>query len=234
MVASPELARAVRRGDEAALERYDLSPRERTRLETVAAQRGMEVSCTLYRANRLTPVVMLLPYTCFILGDRMKSIADRFWNESRTDLQFRNEIERFAAFLLELVRSGKLDEPLLEEVLAFELATNELRFLPRRQIAERAARAVGPQLRLHPLARVVRFRHEPRALLERLAAMEPLPYDLEEGDFPLVLVAGDEELGVRQVDAQLAVLLEALDDGGLPLGEDDARLLIEAGLAVRG
>src|SRR6266545_4208965 len=187
MVASPELARAVRRGDEAALERYDLSPRERTRLETVAAQRGMEVSCTLYRANRLTPVVMLLPYTCFILGDRMKSIADRFWNESRTDLQFRNEIERFAAFLLELVRSGKLDEPLLEEVLAFELAT-----------------------------------------------MEPLPYDLEEGDFPLVLVAGDEELGVRQVDAQLAVLLEALDDGGLPLGEDDARLLIEAGLAVRG
>ena len=232
MVASPDLAQRVRGGDRRFLERYDLSPRERARLEVVAAQPGMDVNCTLYRTNRLTPIVMLLPYTCFILGDRMKSVAERFWNDSRTDLQFQNEIQRFAAFLHELVRAGELVEPLLEEVLAFELATNELRFLPRRRIREQAPGEVGPRVRLHPLVRIVRFRHAPEALLEHLAAMEPPPYSLEEGEFLLVLVAGSDELDVRQVDGELAELLEMLEEGPMLLPADDARLLIEEGIAV--
>ena len=232
MVASPALTRAVRSGDDKALARYELLPGERARLRTVASQPGMEVSCTLYRANRLTPVVMLLPYTCFVLGERMKSIAERFWDDSRTDLQFRSEIERFAAFLRELVQAGELDEPLLEEVLDFELATNELRFLPRRQLAEQAESSAGDRLRLHPLVRIVHFRHEPRELLARLAAMTPPPYDLPEGDFPLVLTATGEELGVRQVDTRLARLLESLDERAA-LATEDADLLVDEGLAVR-
>jgi hypothetical protein len=231
MVAAPPLARAVRAGDASVLDGYELTERERRRLETVAAQPGMEVNCTLYRANRLTPIVMLLPYTCFVLGDRMKTLAGRFWDRSRTDLQFRSETERFAAFLREQVESGELDEPLLEEVLAFELATNELRFLPRRQLEAAASSAAGERLRLHPLVRLIWFRHDPRDLLARLAATEPLPYSLEEGDFPLLLVAGPEELEVRLIDPQLARLLEALDD--VPaLAPDDMRLLVDEGLAV--
>jgi len=232
MVASPALARAVARRDERALGAYELTPRDRARLEAVAAQPGMEVSCTLYRANRLTPIAMLLPYTCFVLGERMKPIAERFWDGSRTDLQFRSEIERFAAFVRGLAAAGELDEPLLEEVLAFELATNDLRFLPRRQLAAAApANRDAGRVRLHPLVRLVRFRHEPEALLARLAAAEPLPYELADGDFPLVLVAGSEELEVRRVDAELAMLLESLGDG-VSLDEDDARLLVDDGLAV--
>jgi hypothetical protein len=232
MVAAPKLAMAVRGGDSHVLEPYDLSTRERQRLETVARQPGMDVNCTLYRGNRLTPIVMLLPYTCFVLGDRMKSIAERFWADSHTDLQFRNEIEHFAAFVRELVGAGEIDEPLLEEILSFELAANELRFLPRRQIAERSTEVDGSRLQLHPLVRVVRFRHEPKALLELLATMAPLPYDLEEGEFPLLLVAGAEELDVRRVDPQLARMLEALDDEVVTIDPDDVRLLVEEGLVV--
>jgi hypothetical protein len=230
MVASPRLARAVLGGDPDALEPYELTDRERGRLRAVAAQPGMSVNCTLYRANRLTPVALLLPYTCFALGERMKGLAERFWEDSRTDLQFRSETERFAAFLRGLVRSGELDEPLLEEILDFELASNELRFAPRRRLEERAAASRGTRPRLHPLVRVVWFRHDPGELLERLAAMEPPPYDLPEGDFPLVLVAGPDELQVRRVDRRLAQLLERLD-GTAELDDEDARLLVEERLA---
>jgi len=232
MVASPELALRVRGGDDTALARYELTERERRRLATVAAQPGMEVNCTLYRTNRLSPVVMLLPYTCFVLGGRMGSLADRFWSESRTDLQFRSEIDRFAAFLRERLESGELVEPLLEEVLAFELATNELRFLPRRRILAHLEPVNGSLVQLHPLVRLVPFRHHPENLLRRLAATEPLPYELEEGDFLLVLIAGSDELDVRRVDGSLADLLRALARGPLLLEPEDARLLIEEGLAA--
>ena len=157
MAGAPELVRAVRRGETDALESYELTSRERGRLEAVAAQPGMEVNCTLYRTNRLTPVVMLLPYSCFVLGDRIGPIAERFWDGSHTDLQFRSEIERFAAFLRELERTGELEEPLLDEILDFESAANELRFLPRRQLAARAQSSAGAGVRLHPLVRLVRF-----------------------------------------------------------------------------
>jgi len=232
MIASPALAIAVGAGDLGALEPYELAPRERMRLEAIATQPGMEVSCTLYRANRLTPIVMLLPYTCFILGDRIKSIAERFWIESPTDMQFRNEIDCFAGFLRQLVVAGELDEPLLEEVLEFELATNELRFLPRRELSLGPGRGDGTSIRLHPLVRLVWFSHDPEALLGRLAAAEPPPYALEAGEFPLVLIAGEDELEVRHVDTRLGLLLEKLSNGGIKLDTEDARLLVDEGLAI--
>ena len=231
LVASPVRARAVRRGEPDALDAYDLTARERMRLEVVVAQPGMEVNCTLYRANRLTPIVMLLPYTCFVLGDRMRPLAERFWDDSRATLQFRSETERFAAFLRELAASGELDEPLLEEVLAFELATNELRFLPRRQVAAGLSGVDGARVRLHPLVRLVWFRHEPGALLAHLAHMDAPPYELAVGEFPLVLVAQSAELEVRLVGAELARLLEALDEP-VRLGADEREILIAEGLVV--
>jgi len=213
------------------LSAYDLTARERARLESVAGQRGTEVNCTLYRTNRLTPVVMLLPYTCFLLGDRMKWIADRFWGNRKTDLQFRGEIARFAAFLSELLESGELDDPLVAEVLDFELATNDLRFAPRRQLSTDSGSGAGGSVSLHPLVRLVRFRHDPARLLELLSDMAPPPYELTEGDFPVVLVAGAEELEVRRIDPELASLLESLA-GRVTIRADDAELLVDAGLAV--
>lgn len=212
MVASPKLARTVRAGA-ADLSVYELVPKEQARLEAVAAQRGMEVNCTLYRTNRLTPVVLLLPFTCFVLGTRMKWIAERFWGDRKTDLQFRGEIQRFATFLRELLDSGELEEALLEETLAFELATNDLRFAPRRQIVARVGGEVGTAVRLHPLVRIVRFRHDPARLLQLLAEMAPPPYELEEGDFPVVLLGGAGDLEVRRIEPELAALLEGLGPG---------------------
>lgn len=230
MVGSPNLARAVRTGA-ADLSVYELTPKERARLEAVAAQHGMEVNCTLYRTNRLTPVVLLLPFTCFVLGERMKWIAERFWGDQKTDLQFRGEVERFAAFLRELLDSGELEDAVLEEVLEFELATNDLRFAPRRQIVTRIAGDVGNAVSLHPLVRLVRFRHEPARLLQLLAQMAPPPYELEEGDFPVVLVAGAEELEVRRIEPELAAVLEGLQPRA-SIAAGDAELLVGAGLAV--
>ena len=232
MVAAPDLALAVRNGAAGALDGYDLSARERSRLETVAAQPGMDVSCTLYRSNRLVPIALLLPYTCFVLGERIRDVAVAFWSTSPTDLQFAGEVDRFAAFLRERLRSEELDEPLLEELLDYELATKELRFLPRRRLAEDSANGEGA-LVLHPLVRLVHFRHDPAVLLARLAANEPPPYDLDEGDFPVLLVARGDELEARVLDPALAALLEALRDGEATIAPEDAELLVREGLAVR-
>jgi hypothetical protein len=60
--------------------------------------------------------------------------------------------------------------------------------------------------------------------------MEPPPYDLPEGDFPVVLVAGPDELEVRRVDPRLALLLERLDEI-TELAEEEAGLLVEERLA---
>ena len=46
-----------------------------------------------------------------LLGDRMKWIADRFWGNRKTDLQFRGEIARFAAFLSETGYTPDVDHP---------------------------------------------------------------------------------------------------------------------------
>jgi hypothetical protein len=147
LIASPRLCLQLRAGEEGVLAAYELSERERRRLETVVRQPGMSVSCSIYRANRLTAVASGLPFTCLLLGDGLAPLLDRFWDGEQGDMQFGPEVERFGRFLE--AELALLPGPYLEEVLAFELALNALR--------NRDGTA-----RVH-------FGHDPRAVLGALA-----------------------------------------------------------------
>lgn len=236
LIASPELCVAARRAPEEALARFDLTARERRRLAAMVRQPGMSVNCTLYRVNRMTPLYSLLPRSCLALGDRLADEAAEFWRAGGTDLQFGPEIVRFAAFLRERLDAGQLASPYLAELLDFELALHELRLAPRRRLlGELAAGASGRAWRVSPLVRVVRFSHEPAALLGALAeGRVPDESDAPGGDFHLLLDATGPALELRPLDGHFgAALAEAAAGAGRPPEESDvARALVEAGLLV--
>jgi hypothetical protein len=151
LIASPPLCVRLR-ADVAALDGYDLTARERRRLASVVAQPGMSTSCTLYRVNRITPLYSYLPLTCALLGDELMGEAERYWSEGKPgDLQFGPETMRFGRFLQRRLHERAISDPYLGEVLALELAANELRWGAR------------------PRVRTVRFVHDPEPLLEALA-----------------------------------------------------------------
>jgi hypothetical protein len=228
LVASPRLCLLVRSEPARHLSRYQLSPRERRRLEAIVWQRGMSTNCTLYRINRITPLYTLLPLSCHLLADRLVGLAERFWDEcGYAHPEFSPEIERFAQFLLERLSAGHVEDPFLDEVLHFELAVNQLHFLPRRQIkqqldAQRGAQ--GDQIRVNPLIRLIAFRHEPLPLLEALAERRSPPEQLIRGEFFVILDATGENFALRFVDSADAAILRELDEGGSVRAEYDERL----------
>jgi hypothetical protein len=206
LIGSPDACLAVRADGDDFFSGYDLSPRERDRLRDIVWQRGMATSCTLYRSNRVTPIYTLLHYTCRVLGDRLKETLDAYWAATDLrDLQFKSEIERFARFLRERIAQGTLADPLLEEVLDFELAVNQLRFAPRRAILARIA--AGTDVATSPdvpgLTRIVRFRHEPSAVLNALVEGR-VPRGLPENETFLLLSIADGELSVHALDPAAA------------------------------
>ena len=156
LIASPETCLSVRADPAVFLSRYDLSDRERERLQQIVWQPGMSTSCTLYRSNRVTPVFTLLHNTCVLLGDSLKEELEEYWRRTELrNLEFKLEIERFAEYLRQRVAEGAINDPLLEEVLEFELVVNELRFAPRQAV--------------HPPARLLRFSYDMGEVLSALA-----------------------------------------------------------------
>ncbi len=238
LVASPVQCLEIRERPTPILERYDLSEREKRRLVCMVRQPGMSTNCTLYRSNRVTPIYTLLQSTCFVLGDLLGPELDEYWAHfDFDDLQFKQEIERFGNFLKHRIAAGKLEIPILAEVLDFDLAWNALRFSPRRRILRELALAQAcsgvQELRLHPLVRVVRLRHEPHELLRRLAERLAPPYDLAQGEFFLLLSAVDEALLATPIDAPLGRLLLAIDAGvASEIAYRDCVLLLQAALVV--
>ncbi|HEV2891843.1 MAG TPA: hypothetical protein VGX28_15835 [Frankiaceae bacterium] len=130
LVASPDAVRAVRAGDHAVLDGYDLTPRERARLVTVAGSPRMATNCMLYRAHRTVPLARLLPRTVAALGERMRATVDAFWAATPdTLIQFEDEARAFAAFV-----AGR--EPDVAATVTEEIAALDTRY-PR--LEERAA-----------------------------------------------------------------------------------------------
>jgi hypothetical protein len=130
---------------------------ERRRLTVAAAGRGIEVTRDLHKAWRLTKLLALLPLTCTLLGEEVlaQEVA-RFWRARLPKgLYFLEEALDFCAYLKERARAD-LSVPYLDEVVAFERATLELR-RPR------------PAQGSSGLQRV-RFRHDPELLLGTLSA----------------------------------------------------------------
>jgi hypothetical protein len=240
LVASPDLCMQLAESPEEVLSRYELSDRDRRRLLAVVQQPGMEVNCSLYRANRITPIYNLLPCTCFLLGDSLMKEAVEFWNEfGETRLQFNEEVERFGAFLRRRIALGILSNPLLAEVLAYELAVNEFRFAARLEIlagleSAKAAAAGSTRLKLHPLVRILSFSHEPYQLLELLEAQQRPPYDLAQGEFWLLLDGRGEDCETKLIPAEIGQVLAAIGAGNeLLLSDEDAEALVDSGLTVR-
>jgi hypothetical protein len=207
LIASPELCLRVREDPRSFLSSYDLSTRERERLTDIVWQRGMSTNCTLYRSNRVTPIYTLLHYTCVALGDRLPSTLDAYWAATHLrDLEFKQEIHRFGRFLDQQIEQGAILDPFVAEVLEFELALNDLRFAPRREILRQLRQPPGdaprPQdLEMHPLTRVVRFQHEPAVLLDALAQGH-LPRQLPRAESFLLLSVVDEAVTVSALEPE--------------------------------
>lgn len=235
LIASPDLCLALIESPEEVLGRYDLSDRDRRRLVEVVQQPGMLVNCSLYRANRLSPIYNLIPHTCFVLGDALLGEATEFWKGYReTRLQFHEEVQRFGDFLRQRVEMGFLENPMLLEVLEYELALNEFRYAQRLDLLARLETVAGEseRVQLHPLIRVLLFRHEPKRLLEFLDARHPPPYELAEGEFWLLLDGKGEEVEIKLIDPYVGRLLNSIDAGIASLSADDVEVLTEAGLIV--
>ena len=192
----------------------------------------------MYRSNRVTPIYTLLNFTCLLLADDLKLELERYWTSSDlTDLQFKQEVERFGLYLKRRISTGCFKSPFLEEVLDFELAMNELQFIPRRSISRqircaRTGRDPGP-FQLNPLIRVVRFWHEPFELLDSLRK-ERVPLEvLPRREFIIVLDASQEQIDMRCLDAAHGnILLRFLSDGVSQQHSDAFAKLVSEGLLI--
>jgi hypothetical protein len=236
LVASPQLCLLVRADAQRHLGRYDLSPRERSRLESVVWQRGMSTSCTLYRLNRITPLFTLLPLTCHLLGDSLIEEAELFWRQSGDGHpEFVSEVERFAGFLLRRSAAGELSNPHLDEILRLEQAINALHFLPRRSLRQALATqgsSQGQKIAVNPLVRLLAFRHEPQSLLAALADRRPPPDPAIPGEFFVILDATGEDFALKIIDAADAAILQKIEMGLEPGAPERVSALRRIGLIM--
>jgi len=239
MAASPALCRrALNEGADAVLAGSPLTPLELQRLASAAALRGARIHCMLYRNRRLSPLVSQLPGTFHLLGYGLKALAEAFWAEHpQVPRNAPDEIRRWAAFLRRRVAEGALAEPLLPEVLDWEMETYELALLPpertKASVAEAAARArPDVPLRAHPLVGGARFTREPFAVVRALAEKRPLPYDhAAPGEYHVLVDFRGERRALAPLEATVAASFRALR-AGEPLPRESAAPLVEQGLAI--
>ncbi|HEU4561414.1 MAG TPA: hypothetical protein VFS20_26410 [Longimicrobium sp.] len=237
LAASPDLVRAVRADAQSALAGYELTPLEHRRVASAAAQRGMVINCRLHRSNRSSSILSLLRGTVFVLEKEMRGILDRFWADHPTpDFTTRREIRRFAGWLLDEVKAGRIESPYLAEIVGWDLAQYELMMMARRRtlarVAEDAERFPDGPLALHPLVRVAAFEHDPPTILQRAANRVPLPWtDLPTGEF-YVLLDNREGWEVSSLDLETGRVLYAIQQGA-PVPDDERDELLELELVVR-
>jgi hypothetical protein len=182
LIASPELCLSVRDKPADALAQYELSHRERSRLEAMVRDEAMSINCTLYRVNRLTPLYSVLPLTCLLLGDRLGLELEEFWKSfDDATLQYRREAWRFGEWLLKRIGAGLLNGGPIEDAIRFELAAFEVRTAPRESGQTDAYS--------HPRKRLERFAYDPEQLLKHATGpLEPLSRE----EWILLDATGDE------------------------------------------
>lgn len=136
LTASPALCSEVRRTPDVLRERYQLTDKEWRRLSGIAASKGMEANCMLYRANRLAPVALNMPETCKALGDDLNRLISAYWeSEPTTDVHFLFETDRFCRFL----KSQSGLSPLAKDALEREHAVVALKLEASRNMARPAS-----------------------------------------------------------------------------------------------
>src|SRR5688572_26897403 len=218
LIASPRLCLTARAEPDSVFNQYDLSARERQRLLNIAGQKGMSTSCSLYRHNRVTPIYTLLHFSCLLLGEDLEAELDAYWASTEfTDFQFRLEIARFAQFLRRRLHQGALRDRRLADVLSFELAANELQYLPRRAIRETlmhaGAAAKQDRPRLSPLVRVVKSSCDLMRLIEALSQGSGGRCVVATGEYFYLLSALGEAHEVAELGARIGRILYELQHG---------------------
>jgi hypothetical protein len=199
MVATPAFRERVLERSGEYLNGLDLTDRECRRLLAIAAQPGMRVNTAIHRANRITPVDHSVPFSLFLLGERLRDLLQRYWSENPTEnLQIPAECDRFAAFLEGDIQAGRIVDPYLEEVLAFERACTELKFFTEEEL-----RRTNPAADDLPrLVKIITFRHDPEPLLETLANGIMPAASISEGEFHLLIDCRTGEPDFRLIDAE--------------------------------
>ena len=100
ITASPRLCVAVRRDPALLAERYSLSDRERRQVLAMANHPSMECSCSIYRANRIEPLVRNLPRTIAALTERLEPVLNDYWEAHPWPYRYGYlESERFCRWL---------------------------------------------------------------------------------------------------------------------------------------
>jgi hypothetical protein len=223
LVMTPALRRRVAEGgagDGEALAAYDLSDRERRRLQALARDPGLRTGTTIHRSFRLSMLANVLPRTCKALAPQaLRALVHAYWKENLPrSLEYVPEARRFAAYALARSRAGEVpDHPYLDEVLETELAILALAELPAweppTESGPESAPGDGPEagaLPSDPRRRVVPFRHDPDAVLQPLAAGEAPPAGLPEGEHYLLLTArGGGRVNLRAVGRDEGRALQA-------------------------
>ena len=114
LIGDPDLIRRCRDGDQDWLFAFDLSPAEFERLVIMSRRDGMEIMCSLYRANRLSALVNSVPTVVRALGDRLGTTLSEFWiSAPGPDMQFRTEGADFCEF----VRARYPDDKILNGII---------------------------------------------------------------------------------------------------------------------
>ena len=188
---TPQKARALRLGDENILAGFELTGLERDRLEAVVHQRGMSVSCSLSRGNRLEMIFQSFPMTCVLLKPILRELVDELWIDIQpTNYQLAGEDAIFAALLTRKLATGNLSIPYLEEIFAYELACMELTRQARNQTATNAEV-------------IIDFQHSPADLLPPLSQLMPPPTGLPEGNYHARVRLIDDQFKVELIQAQI-------------------------------
>jgi hypothetical protein len=190
----PEKARSLRRGDQSILAGFELTDLERDRLEAVVHQRGMSVSCSLSRGNRLEMIFQSFPMTCVLLKPVLRELVDELWMDLQpTNYQLAGEETIFAALLTRKLAADNLSILYLEEIFAYELACMEL----TRQARNQAHNQTGADAEL-----IVDFQHSPDDLLPPLSQLTTPPDELPEGNYRARVMLIDDQFKVELIESR--------------------------------
>ncbi|MFM7549310.1 MAG: hypothetical protein ACKO8I_10675 [Cyanobacteriota bacterium] len=100
LTASPDLCRAVLASPGMLEERYVLSDREKRQLLAMVNHPGMQGSCSLYRINRVVPLILNLPQTLDSFGTDLETVLAGYWQEHPWGYRYSFvECERFCQWL---------------------------------------------------------------------------------------------------------------------------------------
>ena len=176
LVITPEVDEARRRAWRAAAE---LTDRERRRLAGIADHGGLETARVIHRFFRANALMDGLPLSLrgFRPGE-IKPLLAQFWQRhAPTSIYNHSESAAFGAFVLAQIEAGVVDNPVLADLLRYELAEIELQTghggPQARSCGDlRDARAQAPVCR--PGLRVVEMAHDPAELLARACARQPV------------------------------------------------------------